>query len=132
MTANFSIHAFMYGYYALRAKNIRLPGFVPMTITTAQIVQMVMALVVSSYAWLEQNAGRPCDVDRTTLKISFLFFACYFFLFGVFFFKAYVSGERAKKRKLLVSGKLNADSNGHANGHANGNGHLDRNANKLD
>ena len=40
MVVNYSIHACMYSYYALKALQIKLPRFIPFTITTMQIIQV--------------------------------------------------------------------------------------------
>ena len=98
MTANYAIHFLMYGYYALRARGVRVPKVAAMVITTLQLIQMVIGVGVTWYAWNEQNAGRSCSVDRKTLVISFICYGSYFVLFANFFANAYLFG--AKKSNI--------------------------------
>ncbi|KAI1298462.1 Elongation of very long chain fatty acids protein 6 [Halotydeus destructor] len=99
MSINFAIHGVMYAYYAGRAAGLRFPKFIPLTITTAQISQMLVAIFVSSYAWTEQNGGRQCQVDRTTLVIAYICYGTYFVLFANFFINAYLSQKVTTKCK---------------------------------
>ena len=39
---NYSVHAVMYGYYALKALKVRVPKVVSMTITVLQILQVIL------------------------------------------------------------------------------------------
>jgi hypothetical protein len=48
---NFTVHAFMYSYYALKAMNYRVPRFVSMAITVAQLSQMVGGCAVNLWAY---------------------------------------------------------------------------------
>uniref|UniRef100_A0A915CUS4 Elongation of very long chain fatty acids protein n=1 Tax=Ditylenchus dipsaci TaxID=166011 RepID=A0A915CUS4_9BILA len=43
---NYTVHAFMYSYYALRALRMRLPKYVAMFITVLQITQMVFGVAI--------------------------------------------------------------------------------------
>jgi elongation of very long chain fatty acids protein 6 len=48
---NFTVHSFMYSYYALKAMNYRVPRFVSMAITVAQLSQMVGGCAVNLWAY---------------------------------------------------------------------------------
>lgn len=47
MTMNFAVHSVMYSYFALRAMKYKLPNWVPMVVTSLQLIQMVMAVVIN-------------------------------------------------------------------------------------
>ena len=51
------VHAIMYSYYAIRASGNKTPKFIPICITTLQILQMV--------------AGK-CEFETSELKTSIL------------------------------------------------------------
>ena len=48
---NFTVHAAMYSYYALKAMRIPIPTFVSMAITLAQLLQMVAGCAVNIHAY---------------------------------------------------------------------------------
>ena len=51
ITMNFTVHSFMYSYYALKAMHYRVPRFVSMAITVAQLSQMVAGCAVNLWAY---------------------------------------------------------------------------------
>ena len=51
VTMNYSIHTAMYAYYALRAMRFRVPKFVSMAITAAQLIQMVVGCTINTFAY---------------------------------------------------------------------------------
>ena len=48
---NYIVHSAMYSYYALKAMHYRVPRFVSMVITTAQLMQMVLGCAVNLWAY---------------------------------------------------------------------------------
>ena len=48
---NFTVHSAMYSYYALKAMHYRIPRFVSMAITVAQLTQMVGGCAVNLWAY---------------------------------------------------------------------------------
>lgn len=48
---NFTVHSAMYSYYALKAMHYRIPRFVSMVITVAQLTQMVGGCAVNLWAY---------------------------------------------------------------------------------
>jgi len=126
---NFSVHAVMYSYYALRALRFRIPKWVNIVITSGQISQMIIGIIINTLAYRKKARGDECHIRDENIKWSFLMYFSYFLLFFNFFYKAYISKPKAK---------LSVDQNGHAgsNGIANGvsNGHVnqhDKNNNNV-
>lgn len=58
----------MYAYYAARSLSIRFPKPVAMVITSLQIVQMIVGLLVTLYAHL--SIGKNCPDVYPNLTIS--------------------------------------------------------------
>ena len=85
----------MYSYYALKALKFRVPRWIAMSITTAQLAQMVMGAVVNIWAYQVKQAGNECHVSYDNIKISLLMYTSYFVLFARFFRKAYVVNKQA-------------------------------------
>lgn len=94
MTMNYGVHSIMYSYYAARAAGIRVPRPVAMVITTAQILQMAMGLVVlmSVRHWMD---ARRCPSTMGNIVWGTVMYLSYFLLFVWFFYKSYVKGEKA-------------------------------------
>lgn len=92
------VHAFMYSYYALRAARFRVPKPAAMLITALQIAQMVMGVYIGFNVYGIKAAGQPCQQTWENLSFSFLIYASYFLLFCNFFYQAYLSGARGRRR----------------------------------
>nr|QKG32709.1 elovl6 [Gecarcoidea lalandii] len=87
---NYLVHSAMYSYYALKALKFRVPRWIAMSITTAQLAQMVMGAAVNIWAYQVKQAGNECHVSYDNIKISLLMYTSYFVLFARFFRRAYV------------------------------------------
>merc|ERR1711893_430864 len=48
---NYTVHSFMYSYYALRAQQFHVPRPVAMVVTAVQIIQMVIGCFVNVWAY---------------------------------------------------------------------------------
>ncbi|XP_063611762.1 very long chain fatty acid elongase 6-like isoform X2 [Penaeus indicus] len=109
---NYLVHSVMYSYYALKALKFRVPRWISMGITTAQLAQMVMGAAVNIWAYQVKQAGNECHVSYDNIKISLLMYISYFVLFAHFFCRAYVvKGDKQvgaaqdKKGSLAYEGK---------------------------
>ena len=75
VSMNYVVHSAMYSYYALKAMRYRVPQFVSMVITTAQLVQMVVGCAVNLWAYQVttcQVKFRPFSVDEQVKVASAL------------------------------------------------------------
>ncbi|CAG2103169.1 unnamed protein product [Medioppia subpectinata] len=104
---NYSVHALMYSYYALRALGFRVHRAVAMTITSAQIAQMLVgskrrnhsnhntintlsiAAYVTAYALRAKLADAECRISLSTIVAGLAMYFSYFLLFANFFIKTY-------------------------------------------
>eukprot|EP00090_Calanus_glacialis_P031489 TRINITY_DN5205_c0_g1_i1.p1 TRINITY_DN5205_c0_g1~~TRINITY_DN5205_c0_g1_i1.p1 ORF type:complete len:286 (-),score=49.11 TRINITY_DN5205_c0_g1_i1:80-892(-) len=89
MVMNYSVHALMYSYYAVKALKIPVPKVLAMVITSLQLLQMVFGCGVNILAWRYKANGRDCAVSTNNLYWSFLMYTSYFMLFARFFYLAY-------------------------------------------
>ncbi len=78
---NLTVHAIMYGYYALAAMGFRPPF--PIAITILQILQMI----VGTYVVI---LSIPCSTHDSTTYAALGMYSSYFVLFLLFFLNRYV------------------------------------------
>ncbi|XP_054975637.1 elongation of very long chain fatty acids protein 3 [Sorex araneus] len=98
MTMNFGVHAIMYSYYTLKAAHVTPPKFLPMLITSLQILQMVIGVFVSIMAYiLRQEYG--CFMTENALFWSAVLYISYFILFANFFHRTYIMPKNKAKGK---------------------------------
>ena len=101
---NYTVHAFMYTYYAFRALRFNIPKIVNIAITSGQISQMVFGIYVNLKAYGIKKEGRPCDVSDENITVSFIMYGSYFLLFFHFFYLAYIK-KPVNKRETLNNKK---------------------------
>jgi len=121
---NYTVHAFMYSYYAFRAMRFKIPKWVNIAITSGQISQMIFGIYVNCLAYMKKRRGEACDVTDENITWSFIMYFSYFLLFFHFFYNAYISPSKKSPR-------TQSQSNGNGvKKQANGvNGHHDQNNN---
>nr|XP_020477914.1 elongation of very long chain fatty acids protein 6-like isoform X1 [Monopterus albus] len=97
MTMNYAVHALMYSYYAARAASLRVPRPFAVLITSAQITQMAMGLMVTGlvYLWLQQG-DCPSRIDNITWAA--LMYLSYLLLFSNFFYQTYLRRRDAEAK----------------------------------
>lgn len=105
---NFLVHSFMYSYYCLKCLRIRVPRAVSMSITVAQMTQMILAGTVVFVAHRIRVSGSPCLISPDIFRLSFFFYITYLILFANFFRSAYL-------KKQAVSLTTTAGASGKAN-----------------
>ena len=95
---NAGVHAIMYTYYAVRAaKLVRIPSWINVSITTIQILQMVVGCYVNVYAYFLLKKGEPCSMTHDNIKYALLMYFSYFMLFAHFFYHTYINKYAPKK-----------------------------------
>jgi len=97
---NTFIHTIMYGYYALRAAKIRIPTPFAMVITSMQILQMIVGMMLTLGYLALTYSGVQCDRPKDMIPWSLLMYFSYLVLFANFFIRSYVKPEK-KEKKLL-------------------------------
>ena len=88
---NYCVHAVMYGYYFLTTKRLVPKWFNPMIITTLQISQMWVGVVVTAlgFYYYKQNDA-TCEISYDNMKAGFIMYGSYLFLFSQFFIGRYI------------------------------------------
>lgn len=94
ITINFSVHAVMYGYFALRAMKIKVFRSFAMMITLSQIIQMLIGCWVIYWSYKMYLKGNECTVTEGTTRAGFIMYISYFILFSKFFYDSYFSNHR--------------------------------------
>lgn len=94
---NFTVHAFMYTYYALKASRVcRMPSWVSMAITGLQLSQMLVGCLVNIEAYNYKQKGEFCSIGEDNLKFSFIMYFSYLILFGHFFYTNYLVAKKVE------------------------------------
>jgi len=104
---NYSVHAVMYGYFAITATKYRkvVTPFA-IFITLAQLMQMLVGMYVTIKAVLHQTRGDECHVNKTNSVLGLGMYFSYFVLFFKLFVDNYClnrKGASSLPRKPSVS-----------------------------
>ncbi|ESO08755.1 hypothetical protein HELRODRAFT_190584 [Helobdella robusta] len=92
---NYFIHSIMYTYYAITALRIvRMPKAVSISITSLQLVQMVLGLVVTVSVLKAKLENQECAQSLMNAILAWLMYFSYFILFIQFFYEAYGPGSK--------------------------------------
>ncbi|GMS95626.1 hypothetical protein PENTCL1PPCAC_17801, partial [Pristionchus entomophagus] len=105
---NFLVHSFMYSYYFLRSIRVPIPGAVAKAITTGQIMQFVLSIVVLVFVGIEYYVLKSlgdCTFDVSSFWLAVLMDVTYLILFVNFFLNAYVFKGGKDKYKKVADGK---------------------------
>ncbi|KAM8911489.1 very long chain fatty acid elongase 3 [Lycaon pictus] len=98
MTMNYGVHSIMYIYYTLRAAKVKSPTWLPMLITSLQLLQMFMGATISilTYIWRQEQG---CHTTAEHFFWSLILYATYFILFAHFFHQTYIVPKVKAKTK---------------------------------
>lgn len=99
MVMNYVVHSFMYTYYCLRAMKYNVPKWVNMFITSMQLLQMIVGIVVNIVAYNTLNAGNECGHNYINIKYCLMMYFSYLVLFAHFFYTAYIVKKPAVQEK---------------------------------
>lgn len=95
---NFSVHSFMYTYYAFKAARFSVPKRISIFITFLQLSQMFLGVFLNVYALIKKLVGRKCDVETETLAFAFFIYISFFILFLNYFKRSYLRKKQPKKQ----------------------------------
>ncbi|KAF4106241.1 elongation of very long chain fatty acids protein 6-like [Onychostoma macrolepis] len=97
MAMNYTVHAFMYSYYTVRASGTRVPRPIAMMITLMQITQMLVGLSVLGLLYLWRNEVH-CISTMHNITYAFIMYLSYLLLFSIFFYQSYFKRSGDEKR----------------------------------
>ncbi|CAG2108066.1 unnamed protein product [Medioppia subpectinata] len=78
---NYTVHSFMYTYYALQSVGVRVPSALPKAITIGQILQMFFGLFITLMSFVLKFYGNGCGVSFEHIGVSIALYGSYFYLF---------------------------------------------------
>ena len=86
---NYSVHAAMYLYYGAMTLRMVPKWFPPMIITTLQISQMMVGMIVTGIAFYYSQTSPTCGITTENNMAAFLMYGSYLILFVQFFVGRY-------------------------------------------
>lgn len=107
ITANYTVHAIMYSYFALKALGFRIPTRIMIAITSLQIIQMIIGVSTTTYAGIMYLKGVPCQVHPINVIFVLACYGSYFILFSNFFIQTYLK-PKSNRSMDQNQNKLNA------------------------
>ena len=101
---NYFVHSIMYTYYACRAMRYKIPKSISIAITSLQLLQMMVGIIVNLVAAYQLYSGENnCDVPKKNIYFAFLLYFSFFLLFAHYFKSNYlkkeIKGEKSKYQK---------------------------------
>ncbi|MFH4974524.1 hypothetical protein AB6A40_001233 [Gnathostoma spinigerum] len=97
LALNLVVHTVMYCYFGVRALHIRTPRAVAQFITTIQIIQFVISCYIFGHLfYIKYTDSVPgCQVTGNVIIIGGIMYLSYLYLFGEFFYNAYIARKPA-------------------------------------
>lgn len=99
---NYSVHAFMYGYYCLTSLRMCPKWFPTILITASQITQMFVGtgVCISSWYFVYKNGEGGCNNQQSNLIAGGIMYGSYLYLFVDFAIGRYLKKPVAKAKKV--------------------------------
>ncbi|KAL1529871.1 hypothetical protein AB1Y20_000801 [Prymnesium parvum] len=110
---NYSVHSLMYFYYGVTQMGPKSRSYakkLAIFITTLQLLQMVVGIIVTVSSLVYHARGQTCYVNLTNSFLGLAMYSSYFVLFLQLFLQHYVFKKEPKKPPSQVKGKENAPS----------------------
>jgi len=101
---NYSVHAFMYGYYFLMAIRKKPKWLNPIYVTLAQISQMIAGVTLTALGFYyysdSKKNGYDCAIEGKTLTAAGIMYGSYLYLFLQFFFGRFFTKKESTKKTV--------------------------------
>ncbi|ODM88144.1 putative fatty acid elongation protein 3, partial [Orchesella cincta] len=95
---NYFVHSIVYPYFALRAMKIRVPRRLAMALTSLQLVQMLIGMLVNIYSIYVVSVQQEfCARDSYTIKWSIGVYSSFVILFADFLINRYFPKNKSKR-----------------------------------
>lgn len=105
MVMNYTVHSFMYTYYTVRALQIRVPRWISIFITSIQILQMLVGMIINLSSYIVKSRGGFCQQSVENMRYSLVMYASYFLLFAYFFYSSYFKSKPKPNGKKKLPNK---------------------------
>ncbi|VDM58950.1 unnamed protein product [Angiostrongylus costaricensis] len=93
---NFTVHSIMYGYYMLRSLGVKVPAWIARNITTMQILQFVITLLILFHIGYLSSSDVQVDSHPKIYWFCVFMEISYVVLFANFYFQSYIKGGGKK------------------------------------
>jgi len=111
VTMNYTVHSLMYLYYTLKAQNVKISQWISMSLTTLQIVQMVLGIACCTRVlWSNLIANTHCECDNYVAISGLLLYSTFLYMFSAFFYKSYLRNAKFSLR-IIKNEKLDEHTN---------------------
>ena len=97
LSMNFFVHSIMYTYFALKGFGVRVPSVVAKAITTLQLLQFTMGLVIIVASGVRLKLGEECNSTMECTLFGLGIYGSYLVLFLNFFYHRYIKIKPRKK-----------------------------------
>jgi elongation of very long chain fatty acids protein 6 len=127
---NFTVHAIMYTYYAVKASGRSPPRWVAKAITTIQLSQMFVGIFINYIGITSLMMGKTCGTSWFDVGLSIFFYVSYAILFANFFYWAYIHTKPAKAVSVTtsaVNGAVNTELKTKVTVHSTASGRMSAN-----
>lgn len=99
---NYTVHAFMYSWYAATRTGWKSPKFCMMAVTLMQLSQMIAGIAftfVASSDLFASDCGEWARLSPWTLRLTYGMYSSYAFLFAKLFYENYLAKKPRKAKK---------------------------------
>lgn len=97
LTMNFAVHSIMYTYFALKGFGVNVPSVIAKAITSLQLVQFLVGLVVVLTTAARLWSGESCNSTFECTAFGLGIYGSYLVLFSNFFYHRYIKPKPTKK-----------------------------------
>ena len=98
IAVNYSVHSFMYSYYALKAVGVKVPIQVANSITIIQLIQMFVFLIITLVAYKTYVINKEeCDVKISMIYLQLSLCSSYALLFMYYYYRRYIRSKNKKE-----------------------------------
>ena len=87
---NYFVHSIMYSYYTLISGGVQLPATVALFVTTLQLLQMIIGIILNLILYSYHDHFDNCDYDADVFLFGLLLYLSYTILFGHYFINRYI------------------------------------------
>lgn len=96
---NYLVHAFMYTYFALGLLKWKIPRLVAMLITSLQLIQMLIGVLLTLLVMLAKYREYSCySPNKYIMMATLVMYLTYVVLFSIFFRDKYLSIFKSKRK----------------------------------
>lgn len=97
LSMNFGVHSIMYTYFMLKGFGVNVPSVVAKAITSLQLLQFLMGLLVILISGVHIWYGYECNSTMACTVFGLVIYGSYLLLFSNFFYHRYIKSKPKKE-----------------------------------